>query len=85
MDGFDINSLEIGYWEKKAVDRLRQAYDRVKEAREMLIHQNKQKPLETDLEERFQLAAKLIMETAKALRPEPETPTTEGVLLNEKK
>lgn len=73
LDKFvDINTLKVGYWEGRAVDRLRQSFDRLKEAREMMLSIKPNTPLDPELEESFQAAGALILETAKALRPKPE-------------
>jgi len=56
------------YWDKRTVDKLRQAFDYLKEARGIQLNKNKQLPLKPEDEELFQAIGKGIMELAKRFK-----------------
>lgn len=79
-DFFDISSLDTkkqDYWQNRATNKLKTAFDTIKEAREMMMRTTSNHILEDDMEQSFQLAAKMVMETAKRVRKSDEVKTDE--------
>jgi hypothetical protein len=73
MDKNFVDISKLGdYWEVKAVDRLRQAFDKLKEARDMMLHQSGNNIITPELEQKFQLVGTMLMETAKQIKSVPE-------------